>query len=255
MVPHRLVVLYGVGGLSDVGRHAVAAALELPEVDGVTVITRQPELLDLPNWNCGCEQPHSFSQEEKAKLKIVKVESWNEDLSSHFQHATAVVSCLGNRQPFTSSGDSAAGNHAVIKALQQTGTDSKRVVVCSSTGVEEDWPPMESWTPGKVILSAMFMTISFASFRDLTKMERSYRSSPPNIDYLLVRPVGIGEDVKPVHKWKLQEEKYRDILGPNMAKMDVARFMVEEAVRPTRHRDAVSIGSEPEYTENGKLKL
>ena len=41
-----LVVLYGIGGLSDVGRHAILAALEQPSVRKITVITEYPELLD-----------------------------------------------------------------------------------------------------------------------------------------------------------------------------------------------------------------
>jgi len=82
----------------------------------------------------------------------------------------------------------------------------------------------------------------------VTRQKWSVRIELPSddVDYLLVRPVGIGEDVTPVNSWVLQKKKFEDVLGPNMAKLDVARYMVEEAIRPTRHRDAAVIGAEPE---------
>ena len=64
-----------------------------------------------------------------------------------------------------------------------------------------------------------------------------------NIDYLIVRPVGLGEDIKPVNKWAIQKTKHVDKLHFDMAKLDCARYMVEEAIHPTRHRDAVVIGA------------
>lgn len=45
----QLVVLYGIGGLSDVGRRAILAALEQPTVKKITVITEYPELLNESN--------------------------------------------------------------------------------------------------------------------------------------------------------------------------------------------------------------
>jgi hypothetical protein len=54
MMSSRLVILYGIGGLSDVGRHALQAALERSEVLHVKVLTQHPELLEESNWNCGC---------------------------------------------------------------------------------------------------------------------------------------------------------------------------------------------------------
>lgn len=87
-------------------------------------------------------------------------------------------------------------------------------------------------------------------------MERAYTES--NLDYLLVRPVGIGEVVEPVGRYYLQESGKRqvrdvfddkvmedEIVGGNMAKMDVARFMVKEAVEPTLHRQSQTVGAKP----------
>jgi NAD(P)H-binding len=253
---NRLVILYGVGGLSDVGRHAILAALERSDVEHVTVLTQHPELLGQETrWNCGCETPHVISESDQARLTIVPVKSWKDDTTSitpHFQGATAVISCLGNRQSFTGHWVSAAGNEAVIRAMQQT-ENLHRVVICSSVGIEEDWPPLEFFKPGYYILSCLFMSFSYFAFRDLTKMERAYKATAEtDIDYLLVRPVGIGEDVKPVNKWVLQKKKYEDVLHFDMAKLDCARYMVEEAIHPTRHREAVVIGAEPRGMEENQ---
>ena len=77
----RLVILYGVGGLSDVGRHAVQVAVEKRvkgEIQGLTVLTPNPELLDEPNWNCGCPEPHKFTKEEKDLFNLVPVTDWKD---------------------------------------------------------------------------------------------------------------------------------------------------------------------------------
>jgi hypothetical protein len=51
----------------------------------------------------------------------------------------------------------------------------------------------------------------------------------------------------------IQKEKYKDTsLSVNMAKLDCARFMVEEALNPTRHKAAVVVGcpNHPEQEES-----
>jgi hypothetical protein len=237
----RLVVLYGTGGLSDVGRHAVQAALERSDVGSIKVLTQHPQLLEESNWKCGCEKPHEFSKQDRQRFEVIPVKSWtDDDLGSHFAGATAVVSCLGNRQPFIGCWVANEGNQAVIKAMKANKVT--RAVVISSSGIEEDWPPMEFFWGGK-ILALMFVTISRQAFQDLTMMERALRNS--ELDYLLVRPVGIGEDVVPVEEWYLQREKHKDVLSCNMAKLDLARFMVEEAVNPSKHAEAVVVGAKP----------
>jgi nucleoside-diphosphate-sugar epimerase len=237
----RLVVLYGTGGLSDVGRHAVQAALERSDVESIKVLTQHPQLMEESNWKCGCEKPHEFSEQDRQRLEVIPVKSWKEDnLVSHFTGATAVVSCLGNREPFIGGWVAQEGNRAVIQAMQAN--KITRAVVLSSSGVEEDWPPLEFSWAGK-ILAFIFVTIGRQAFQDLTMMERAYRVS--DLDYLLVRPVGIGEDVVPVGEWYLQKEKHKDVLFLNMAKFDLARYMVEEAVNPRKHKEAVVVGAKP----------
>ena len=112
-------------------------------------------------------------------------------------------------------------------------------------GIEEDWPPMEFHWTGK-IMECLFLTFVRKAYNDLANMERAYRAAS-DLDFLFIRPVGIGEDVAPENKWRLQKEKYKDAeyLDTNMAKLDVARFMIQEALHPTRHQDAVVIGGVP----------
>jgi hypothetical protein len=241
----RIVILYGTGGLSDVGRHAVQAALERSDVESIKVLTQHPQLLNESSWKCGCKKPHEFSEQDRQRFEVIPVKSWNDDnLGSHFAGATAVVSCLGNRQHFIGGWDSNEGNQAVIQAMKAN--KITRAVVISSSGVEEDWPPMEFFWGGKIILAFLFLTIGRQAFHDLTMMERAYRAS--DLDYLLVRPVGIGEDVVPVGEWYLQKEKYKDVLSCNMAKLDLARYMVEEAINPSKHAEAVVVGAKPPPT-------
>jgi len=248
---HQLVILYGIGGLSDVGRHAVQVAVSMKaqkQIESITVLTPYPKLLDEPNWNSWCppEGQKLFSEEEKKLFTLIQVTDWNDKaLVSRFENATAIISCLGNRQPTfmgvsSSSWCSEQGNRMVIDAMLKYGV--KRVVVISSTGIEEDWPPMEFHWAGKA-LSLMFLCCARKPFRDLTAMERAYRKTT-DLDFLFVRPVGIGEETVPRNQWRLQKEKYKDVndLDVEIAKLDVARYMMQEALEPTRHRDAVVIG-------------
>lgn len=261
MIPRSsLVILYGVGGLSDVGRHAVLAALDAG-VESIRVLTQHPELLELPNWKCSCPTPHSFTEAERRRIRVVPVKDWQDEdeyqtsLQQHFRGADAVVSCLGNRQPGLFEPElkqgwvAAAGNAMAIRAMQQHGV--QRVVAVSSVGVEEDWPPMEFFWIAKVILSALFVTPGLVrkAFWDLTHAERAYRQTDSRVDFLIVRPVGLGDEVVPVGTWQLQKEKYKDTVGGNMAKMDCARYMVQEALKPTKHRTAVVIGAVEEEEE------
>jgi hypothetical protein len=235
-----LVILYGSGGLSDVGRHAVQAALEIPGVE-CKVLTQHPEMLEESNWKCGCPQGHQLSEQDRKRIQVIPVKSWKDtSLSAHFQGATGVVSCLGNREPFIGDWVAEEGNNCVIWGANEHKVD--RVVVMSSVGIEEDWKPLE-WHWAGIILACLFLTIGRKSYKDLTAMEKSYRTS--NLDYLIVRPTGLGEDVVPVGKWFLQKEKHKDSVGIDLAKLDCARFMVQEALNPTLHKEAVVVGSEP----------
>jgi hypothetical protein len=251
--PTKLVVLYGIGGLSDVGRHAILAAIER-SVSHIVVLTEYPELLDQTNWDCGCPGGHTNPVKDHPEIvSVIPINNWKtpvDNLAQHFVGATAVISCLGHRQPgykypqLIQRGLIAHdGNLQVIAAMKQAGVS--RAVVISSIGIQEDWPPMEFHLAGR-IMGLMFKTNSKRPFVDLTDMELAYKNNEnSSIDYLFVRPVGISEECKPCGKYFLQQQKGKDGLGMDMAKIDVARFMVQEALEPSLHKRGVVIGSQP----------
>ena len=268
----KLVILYGIGGLSDVGRHAILAALENPSITKITVITEYPEKLDETNWNwsfpsdCPASTPvtntNPFNDPQlSSRLAMVPIDTWKKeqlDLTKHFIGAMGVVSCLGHRQPGWKSKELITrgliaydGNKQVIAAMNEAKVT--RVVVITSIALHGDktWPHWAS-----KVMGCLFQTFQRKAGNDLIKMENAYVES--SLDYLFVRPVGIEETKIPVGRYYLQvhgEKKSIDvsadneviegIVGGNMAKLDVARFMVDEVLRPTLHRTSQVVGSKP----------
>lgn len=237
--PAKLAVLYSNGGLGDVGRHAILAALERKDVSSIKVLSEHPETLQEKNWNCGCPQDHELTKEELDRIEIIPIKDWG-DIMRHFEGVTAVVSCLGNRQSFLGDRVATEGSKAVVDAMKSHGIS--RVVAMNSVGLGDDQPCLEYHWAGK-IMDGLFATVSRRERKDLTGSETCFRES--DRDFLLIRPVGLGEDVVPVNEWFLQKEKFKDKVGINMAKLDCARFMVQEALEPTKHRTAVVIGNDP----------
>lgn len=244
----KVVILYSKGGLGDTGRHAVRAALDRPtEVEHITVMSQHSASLSDDNWNCACDASlHKFTDEEKKRLTIVQIESWDdESLLSYFEGAGAVISCLGNRQMTLGDRVGGEGSRMVVKAMNHYHVE--RAVVISSIGIGDDWPPLEYHWAGKV-LSCIFLTIGRKDYKDLAMVEDAYKTSS-RINYLLVRPVGLGEEVVPKGTCAVQKEKHKDkSLDIDMAKLDCARFMVEEALHPTRHKTAVVVGPPSDKT-------
>lgn len=241
----KLVILYSKGGLGDVGRHAVQAALERPnnEITEIKVLSQHIETLQEENWNCGCTEPHRFTDEDRKRIELIQVDSWddNESLLGHFEGAGAVISCLGNRQMTLGDRVGGEGSRMVVKAMKRH--KISRALVMSSMGIGNDWPPLEYHWAGKV-LKLIFLSCGKKDYKDLAAAEEAFQSSSKDIDYLIVRPVGLGEECVPRNKWLVQKEKYKDTsLDINLAKLDCARFMVEEALAPTRHRMEVVLGA------------
>ena len=249
----RLVILYGIGGLSDVGRHAILAALENESVKHITVITEYPEKLDDKSYECNCfpdvGHTNPFNDPEQvSKLEMVKIDSWKSeqaDLYKHFQDANAVISCMGHRQPGWKHPEliqrgliAYDGNRQVIKAMEEAQVN--RVVVISSFGLKTDDKVWHHWA--RKLMSFLMNTFMRKAKNDLEAMEELYTKS--SLDYLIVRPVGISEDKEPLGEWYLQEPN-AEAVGGNMAKLDVARFMVSEALTPSLHKTSKVVGAKP----------
>lgn len=133
-----LAVLYGKGGLGDVGRHAVLAALERDDVTTVKVLSQYPETLNETNWKCACPGGHELTAEQRKRLEIVPVKNNWKDISGHFKDVTSIVSCLGTRQPFLGGRCATAGSKAVVEAMKAH--NISRVVSITSMGLGEDYP-------------------------------------------------------------------------------------------------------------------
>jgi hypothetical protein len=236
-----LCILYSSGGTADVGRHAVQAALNAGLSKNIRVLSSDPQTtLSESNWNCACRHNVDLSQ-----LDIRKVNVETEDLIPHLDNVGAVISGLGNRQPFHGDCVAEKGTRNVIKAMKHH--NISRLVSITSSGCNEDWPPMEFHWAGR-ILKWIFWTVSRREYRDLCRAEDEIRSNGEFLDYLIIRPVGLGEDRPPVNEWIVQKEKYTDKrLAPDMSKLDCARFAVKEAIlEPTYHKTAVVVGSDVE---------
>lgn len=230
--------------LGDVGRHAVLAALERDKVSTVKVLSQNIETLEEKNWNCGCPEDHGFTEEQRIRLELVPVKDNWKDITMHLSGVDAVVSCLGTRQPFLGGRCATAGSKAVVHAMKENGIS--RVVSITSMGLNEDYPSMEFHWAGK-IMDGIFATVSRREANYLKGSEKVYRES--DLDYLLIRPMGLAEDLAPSNERFVQKKKHKDVVGTNIAKMDCGRFMVEEALNPTRHRTAVVVGGDPEKDE------
>lgn len=133
-----LAILYGPGGLGDVGRHAILAALERDDVASIKVLSEHPKTLNEKNWKCGCPNDHTFTEEQRKRMEIIPVKDNWKDITSHFSGVTAVVSCLGTRQPFLGGRCATKGSKAVVHGMKAN--NISRVVSITSMGLGVDYP-------------------------------------------------------------------------------------------------------------------
>lgn len=247
-----LGIIYSTGDIGDVGRHAVEAALELPIniISSIKVfsINGSHSLLKDTDWKCGCRLKHNFCNKEENclnRIQIINIDCTKDCLSNYLINVDAIVSCLGNRKPFHPDCIAKKGTERIINAMLNN--DINRIVMLSSVGISNDWPPME-WSKEGDRLQAFFRTICWRQYQDLTGAELAVQIGGidnDKLDYLITRSVMLSENTIPINKWYIQNKKYHDHPVKYMAKMDCARFMVEEAINPSYHRAAVVIGGMP----------
>lgn len=120
----------------------------------------------------------------------------------------------------------------------------------SSEGIGDSWPPMQwHWLVGR-LFSAMMLTVLKQARRDLNAAEEAVTSS--GLDYLIVRPTGLTPTAAATGVWKLRASKADGPVDIEIPKEDCAQFMLQEALEPTLHRAAVTIGGPPKG--GGKAK-
>ena len=250
-----IAIFFSSGAFGDCARHAILHALEDDRVAKINVYASERNLpsLDEANWKCGCKTDHGSEMkkspnfDDKVQLITVDVTDAAEMSSSgkkvDLNGVDAVISGLGNRQMFIGDRVARKGTKNIVAAMRDANV--QRIVAMSSMGVNDDKPCMEWRSEGK-FMAALFKTVSRREYKDIAGMEKDLiATDASDINYLLVRPVGLGEECVPRDEFFIQKKKFDDVLGPNMAKMDVGKFLVEEALDPTFERRAVVIGADP----------
>jgi len=247
-----LAILFSRGAFGDCAKHAVLTAMEDDRVGKIKIYSSSIAELNDPNWKCGCGIDHGAQLKDSPnahKLERIHVKDLTcspEQLSSEvdLRGVDAVISGIGNRQMFLGDRVAKAGTKNITILMKANDID--RLVMMSSMGVDSDvsndWPCMEWRKEGK-FMGYLFNTLSRREYSDIVGAENEAYAS--GVNYLTIRPVGLGEQVKPAGRCYVQKKKFEDVLGANMAKMDVGRFMVEEALEPTFHKQAVVIGADP----------
>ena len=237
-----VAIVFQNGGIGDCGRHAILHAVKNPAISEVRAVARDPSLPAAP-------EPafDKFTEAEKAKLQFITADPENdyESLREAFHGATAVISSLGCRQPgFERYGTT--GMRTVVRAMQAQGVS--RLVAMSSIGIGNSWPVrrMGPWWMG-YLFGLFAITMMRGGLRDIAGLEKvvtDTQAGPyPKLDYVLVRPVGLGPEVEPQGTWTVREDPKAGALSMQIAKSDVGQFLVDQALNPTIHNQAIEIGS------------
>mmetsp|Transcript_1699 Transcript_1699/g.2031 ORF Transcript_1699/g.2031 Transcript_1699/m.2031 type:complete len:263 (+) Transcript_1699:62-850(+) len=252
--PKNLAVFFSRGAFGDCTRHSILAAMEDERVAKIRIYSTCPDTLYEANWNCGCDEDLGKQLKEspnKQKLNIVHLQE--SDFTGSQEAFTskvdlngvdAIISGIGNRQPFLGERIGKDGTKNITTLMKVHHID--RLVAMSSMGISSklgnDKPCMEWRFEGK-IMQFLFSTLCKREYKDLKGVENATKES--DVNFLVLRPLGLGEEVKPSGEVFIQEKKFDDVLGPQMAKKDVGTFMVEQALNPTLERKAIVIGGDP----------
>jgi len=236
-----VAILFGIkGGLSDVGKFAAQHALKMP---GVTVrpiaLSLEAEegndfsiQVDVKDEGAQMQLQNTFSGIQYETLDIGDPSAQGK-LEVAFKGVDAVVSCIGNRQNHAKW--CTLGSQKITTAMKAA--KAKRIIQLSSMGVGDDYLPLSLI---KVLWGCMLSTTHRSVYKDLVEMEATVMSS--NLDFVIVRPMGIDPAEKPMGTWKILTKRGEGNLPITCAKQDVALFMVTEALNPSLHKTFITIG-------------
>lgn len=246
----NIAIFYSVGAFGDCARHAIFTTIENKAVEKVKVFSKNLETLEEPNWKSGC--PEDLGEQLRTSPFADKIEKIHVDVTDEKQVSEidlkgidAVIVGLGNRQIFLGERVAYAGLKNIIPKMKKEGIE--RLVMMSSFGIKSkvsnDKPGMEWRVEGKM-MGAIFKTLSRREYKDIKRAENEVFQS--GLNYVICRPMGLGEGVPPVGKYWVQKKKFDDVLGPNAAKMDIGKFLADEAIKPMYEKVAVAVGGDPE---------
>lgn len=236
-----IAVVFGkFGGLSDCGAYAALHAHRSQDVS-VRIIALSAEategVFDGVNVDVAdkTEKAHVHDAFQNIDVTAIDVHSADaqSQLNQAFEGVTAVVSCNGNRQPFCS-------RHLELSARKITAAmkanNVKRLVQISSFGIGNVLVPnsgiLRFW-------SCLLATLIRSGRNDLNAMEQVVTNT--DLDYVLVRPVGVDPEAKPVGSWLVLSEPHVGPVDLSVSKSDVGSFMLQEAVTPTLHRTTIEL--------------
>lgn len=255
MAPMRTVavVFAAQGGMGDVGKFAImharsrAAELVVRPIALYAASEGAP-----PNFRADVKDVDSQSRLangfEGLSVPTVDIEQVGatEKVCDALHGADAVISCVGNREPTSGLFAPAAwkparwcarGTQIVFAAMKTKGIN--RVVLLSSMGFGDD--PTRSTALGRFYRCLLISTRSFREVaRDVRAMEEEVQRS--GFDYLMLRPMGLDPEAVTRHTWALIGKKEDGALEMTISKEDVAACMLQEALEPTIHRAARTIG-------------
>lgn len=109
---------------------------------------------------------------------------------------SAIVSCLGNRQPFEARWI-AKGTALALEAARAK--QVPRFVALNSFGIGNDWLPRQGFIPK--LWSCLLATHLRGARRDLESQERLLTAS--DLDFLVFKPTGLTPEAPPTGHWKL----------------------------------------------------
>eukprot|EP00037_Helgoeca_nana_P020627 m.205906 g.205906 ORF g.205906 m.205906 type:complete len:272 (-) comp25334_c1_seq17:136-951(-) len=246
------VVFGAVGGLSDVGKMAVLQLLDgASSVDLRSVLmfhsSERPSLTAANRPIVTTDVTDEALQERVAAAvadanpAMVEVGSDDaqETLEGAFAGVDAIVVAIGNRQPWKPR--TLAPSMVDIREAAVV-CKVPRLVVLSSFGLSGDPLP---WKWIRYGWALMLSTVSRSAWHDLVAMEAAAQDTGGSIDVLIVRPTGLTPKLSAIGEWRLFRSRADLPIAYGIAKQDVAKFMVQEAVTPTLHNAVVTIGGVP----------
>mmetsp|Transcript_10793 Transcript_10793/g.22993 ORF Transcript_10793/g.22993 Transcript_10793/m.22993 type:complete len:252 (-) Transcript_10793:160-915(-) len=240
--PKVVAVIFAVhGGMGDVGKFALAHALQMP---GVTVravglcASISDETLDCRHADVTLPEELDYLDSALKSISLPTARVGTAEATALIQlavsDADAVIACVGNRQPQLER-CGATGMRQVIDAMSTVGVG--RLVALSSMGINTDYLPTSFI---KVFWACLLRTYLRSAWKDLLSMETVVQSS--NLNYVIVRPMGLSPEEPSVKSWKVLTAHGEGGLKLTICKSDVAAFMLQEAVSPAMHNMEVTIG-------------
>lgn len=260
MANKSVAIVYATrGGMGDVGKFAAALAHKDPSIsERVVAMTAASDAIQTDENNSNTDSSgtgvaqldvtdQSLVQQVVTDFADMSVSHINiddhanstpESLETALRGVDAVVACMGSRQSGFGRWATRGGS-MLVDAMRKT--EVNRLVVLSSMGIGQDFMPRSGI---RLLWGAMLWSVFRAVRKDLEGLEATVRES--GLDYLIVRPTGLAPEEAPTGEWKLLTEigdnKKDGALKITVAKSDVAKFMLGEAVNPTLRQTAVTIG-------------